>query len=146
MQIHIQECPELVETEVTIRCRQADEQVLRMLALLRVFDRKLTGVREGETFLLDAAEVLYIDTADKRTFLYTAGGVYETPLKLYELSERLAPFDFFRAGKSMVVNFNQIQSLRPEFGGRMQLTMTNGEVVFVSRQYVPAVKQKLGLL
>lgn len=146
VQIHIQECPELEETEITLRCRQTDEQVLRILALLRVFDRKLTGVREGETFLLDAAEVLYIDTADKRTFFYTAGGVYETPLKLYELAERLAPYDFFRAGKSMVVNFNQIQSLRPEFGGRMQLTMSNGESVFVSRQYVPTIKQKLGLI
>ena len=72
--------------------------------------------------------------------------MYETPLKLYELAERLAPYDFFRAGKSMVVNFNQIQSLRPEFGGRMQLTMSNGESVFVSRQYVPDIKRKLGLI
>ena len=46
----------------------------------------------------------------------------------------------------MVVNFNQIQSLRPEFGGRMQLTMSNGESVFVSRQYVPDIKRKLGLI
>ena len=90
--------------------------------------------------------MLYIDTVDRRTFLYTSGGVYETPLKLYELSDRLASADFFRAGKSVVVNFRQIQSLRPELGGRMRLTMSNGELVFVSRQYVPEVKRRLGLL
>ena len=146
MQIHIQEEPGLAETEVVIRCPRTDGQVARMLALLRVFDQKLTGVRDGETFLLEAAEVLYIDTVDRRTFLYTAGGVYETPLKLYELSDRLASVDFFRAGKSVVVNFRQIQSLRPELGGRMRLTMSNGELVFVSRQYVPEVKRRLGLL
>ena len=133
MQIHIQEEPGLAETEVVIRCPRTDGQVARMLALLRVFEQKLTGVRDGETFLLEAAEVLYIDTVDRRTFLYTSGGVYETPLKLYELSDRLASVDFFRAGKS-------------ELGGRMRLTMSNGELVFVSRQYVPEVKRRLGLL
>ena len=66
MQIHIQEEPGLAETEVVIRCPQTDGQVARMLALLRVFEQKLTGVRDGETFLLEAAEVLYIDTVMRR--------------------------------------------------------------------------------
>lgn len=145
MKLSIQEGPEFGETEVVIRCRQTDAQILRMLASLRVFDQKITGYREGQTFLLDAGKILYIDTVDKKTFLYTAGEVYETPLRLYELEERLAACDFFRASKSAVVNFNEIQSLRPDFGGRMQLTMTNGEVLFASRQYVPVIKQKLGL-
>lgn len=145
MKISIEEQAELAETEVIIRCRQADPQILKMIATLRAFDQKITGTREGRTFLLDAGDILYIDTADKKTFLYTAGEVYETPLRLYELEERLAPQDFFRASKSSVVNFNAIRALRPDFGGRMELTMTNGEKLFVSRQYVPTVKQKLGL-
>lgn len=89
--------------------------------------------------------MLYIDTADKRTFLYTAEGVYETPLRLYELEDRLSAGDFFRASKSSIVNFNEIRSLRPDFGGRMQLTMSNGEQLIVSRQYVPYIRKKLGL-
>ena len=145
MKLHIREDPAAQEVEVTIRCRQTDDEVLALAALLRTRERKLTGVREGETFLLDAGEVLYIDTVDKKTFFYTGDGVYETPLKLYELEERLAALDFFRAGKSLVVNFGQIQSLRPEFGGRLRLTMSSGETLFVSRQYVPTVRRKLGI-
>ena len=45
----------------------------------------------------------------------------------------------------MVINFNEIKSMRPDFGGRMQLAMSNGETVFVSRQYVWYIKEKLGL-
>ncbi len=145
MKITIQDGPEFLETEVIFRCREAGPQILKMIATLRAFDRKLTGYREGQTFLLEADDVLYIDTVDKRTFLYTADGVFETPLRLYELEERLAAWDFFRASKSSVVNFNQIKSMRPDFGGRIQLTMQNGEKLFVSRQYVPAVKKKIGL-
>ena len=116
-----------------------------MLALLRAFDQKLTGIREGQTFILEARDILYADSVDKRTFLYTQDGVFETPLRLYELEERLGPSDFIRISKAVVVNFGQIRSLRPELGGRMLATLTNGEIVCVSRQYVPAIRTKLGL-
>ncbi len=145
MKLSIEEREDLPETEVIIRCCRTDPQILKMIATLRAFDQKLTGLRDGRTFLLDAKDVLYIDTADKKTFLYTAKEVYETPLRLYELEERLAAQDFFRASKSSVVNFNAIRSLRPDFGGRMELTMENGERLNVSRQYVPVIREKLGL-
>lgn len=145
MKINLKEDAQCTETEVTICCRKADGDILDLLAALRAFDRKITGEQGGQTFLLDAGDILYADCADKHTFLYTSAGVYETPLRLYELEDRLAGSDFFRASKSLVVNFNQIRSLRPEFGARMVLTMKNGEKCLVSRQYVPILKARLGL-
>lgn len=145
MRVFIEEGEQFGETEVVIRCRKTDPQVTRIFSLLQTFEQKLTGVRDGQTYLLEAERVLYVDTADKKTFFYTAEGVYETPLRLYELEERLAPCDFFRASKSSIINFNGIRSLRPDFGGRMLLTMVNGEQLMVSRQYVPYIKNKLGL-
>lgn len=145
MIIRICEDPETMDTEVVIRCRKTDEKILKIMATLRAFDDKITGIKNGETYILEAEKILYIDTADKKTFLYTRDEVYETALKLYELEERLASNDFFRASKSSIVNFNEIQSLRPEFGGRMILTMTNGEKMVVSRQYSGIIKEKLGL-
>ena len=108
-------------------------------------DARLTGEKDGETCILDADDVLYIDTVDRGTFLYTVEGVYETRLRLYELEEQLAGWDFIRVSKSAIVNFDRVKSLRPDLGGRLRLTMTNGEVVVANRQYVPAIKAKLGL-
>lgn len=68
MNIRIQESPGAADTEVVITCRRADEQILKMISLLHTFEKKLTGVKDGETFLLDAASVLYIDTVDKKLF------------------------------------------------------------------------------
>jgi len=131
------------EPEITITCREADEQILRLVAALRAFDKKITGVLDGQTYVLSPGDILYIDTTDRRTFLYAANAVYETPLRLYELLERLSQDDFFRASKSCIINFNKITSLRPDFGGRLILTMENGEKLTVSRQFVPDVKKKL---
>ena len=41
------------------------------------------------------------------------------------------------------MNFRKIRSIRPELGGRMLVTMDNGEQVYVSRQYAGELKDKL---
>ena len=146
MKIRMEEDPSAEDLEITIRCRQTNEQVIRILEMLRMADRKLTGHKDQQTYLLDVSQVLYIDTVEKKTFLYTETEVYETPLRLYVVEDRLECCEFFRAWKSLIINFNQIQSLKPEFGGTMQVTMSNGERLTVSRQYAKSVKEKLGCL
>ena len=149
MKIRMEVQPGLGETELVLRCGSAGEEAAGLLARLYELAAgetgRLTGRLDGQTYLLDCGEVLYADTADRRTFLYTAGAVYETDLRLRELEERLRGRDFFRASKSALVNFGAIRSLRPDMGGRLRLTMSNGEAVYVSRQYAPWLKNRLGL-
>ncbi|MCI8539615.1 MAG: LytTR family transcriptional regulator [Oscillospiraceae bacterium] len=144
MNLRLIEDPDAGEIEITVRCPRVNEEVQRLLALLRTCDWRLTGERDGQTHLLDPDQVLYADTADRRSFLYTAEGVYETPLRLYELEDRLGG-EFFRASKSSLINFDHIRSLRPDLGGRLRVTLSNGEVMVVSRQYAAYIKQKLSL-
>ena len=143
MKIILNQDPSFPETEVTINCHQADEDILRLVAMLRIHQKKLVGTLEGEQHLLDVRDILYIDTVDKRTFLYTGKAVYESPLRLYELEEGLRNLDFFRIGRSTIVNFYRIRSIRPELGGRLLVTVDNGERLYVSRQYAAGIKEKL---
>lgn len=143
MKITLNQDPSFPETEVVINCAQADEDILRLVAMLRVYQKKLVGVKDGEQHLLDVKDILYIDTADKKTFLYTERAVYESALRLYEPEDALRELDFLRAGRSAIVNFRRIRSIRPELGGRLLVTMDNGEQVYVSRQYAGELKDKL---
>ena len=145
MKVTVEERPEQEQMEVIIRCRSLDERALRLIELLRLSDARLTGEKDGQTCILDEEEVLYVDTVDRGTFLYTQDGVYETRLRLYELEQQLGCRDFIRISRSAIVNFGQVRALRPDFGGRMRLTLSNGEVVVANRQYVPAIRKKLGL-
>ena len=143
MRITLNQDPSFPETEIVINCPQADEDILRLVAMLRIHQKKLVGLLNGEQHLLDVKDILYIDTADKKTFLYTGKAVYESALRLYELEDGLRDLDFFRAGRSAIVNFRRIQSIRPELGGRLLVTMDNEEQVYVSRQYAGELKDKL---
>ena len=63
MKIDIEQNSAYEETAVTIRCAGLSREVMELLALLRVYDAKLTGRQGGETHILNAADVLYADTA-----------------------------------------------------------------------------------
>lgn len=133
------------ETEINIYCREMTSDIEKAVAILRMMDRKLTGIYEGEIYLLDPDKVLYIDTADKKTFIYTENKVYDTNLKLYELEEQLSGVGFFRGGKSCIINLRHIESLRTDLERRIRVTMDNGEKLLVSRQYAEELKRRLGV-
>lgn len=145
MKIQVNESSFHEEIEILINCKSINKDIEKIVAMLRILDLKLTGMKNKETYILEASKILYIDTVDKKTFLYTEKEVYETPLKLYELEEQLAVSDFFRASKSCIINFNQIKALKPDIDGRILVTMNNGERLMVSRQYALTIKQKLGV-
>ena len=145
MKITIEEREAAQDIEVTIVCVRDDRRVLDIAARLRMLDRKVTGTADGCTRVLSAEDVLFIESVDKHTFIYTADTVLETSLRLYEMEERLADCDFLRIAKGCIVNFRAIAALKPDVNGRIIATLENGERVVISRQYAPDVKSKLGL-
>jgi DNA-binding LytR/AlgR family response regulator len=143
MKITINTDSRFTETEITVNCNRHSDDIEKLLAAIRMLDMKLTGSKDGRQHILDAADIAYIDSTDKHTFLYTATDVFESPFKLYELEAKLTDCDFMRASKNSLFNINHIQSIEPDFERRFIMTMTGGNKLIVSRQYAPAVKEKL---
>ena len=145
MKITIQDCPDGEEEEIIIRCRKMDEQMLKTIYALKAGREKLTVSKDDKLFMVPPAEIYYFEAVDNRVFAYMDREVYETKQKLYELEERFANTDFFRASKSTIINLVNVTNLSPSFGGRFEACMKNGERLQISRQYVPELKRKLGL-
>lgn len=141
MKITIEENLDLAEPEVIIRCSVQNEAVRRIEAMLQTISRRITAKSGQASFSVPLGEILYFESVDKRTFLYTGDQVLETDLRLYEAGQISS--DFFRASRSNVVNLQRVQSIQPVFGSRAELKMENGERVIVSRQYYPELKRKL---
>jgi DNA-binding LytR/AlgR family response regulator len=116
-----------------------------MASVLQGFDNKLQGSKDGKIYLIDVKDVLYFESVDKRCFIYTDKDVYDTPLKLYEIEEQLTEKGFIRIAKSQILNIFQIESLCPDFGGRIEIILKNSEMLIVSRQYSKLFKERLGI-
>ena len=86
-------------TLVEIHCREVTGEIERLKRYISRFDECITGSSDGQTHNITLSEILYIESVDKKTFLYTSGHVYSTDKRLYELEGLLDEKTFFRCSK-----------------------------------------------
>lgn len=145
MKISIKEIPVEEEEEVVIRCHEIDEDMLSLIQKLKAQQNSLTGISGEEIHRLRLQEIYYFEVVDNKSFFYCEDKIYESKLKLYEFEALCAGAGFFRASKSVILNSDKIDFIRPSLSGRFEAVLGNKESVLVSRQYVNDLKKLLGL-
>lgn len=145
MKISININENLPETEIVINSGSLTPEIERIIATLRILDRQIMAVKDGESFIIDVWKIVYIESVDRKTFVYTEQDCFESKLKLYEIEEQLCSCGFLRISKSCLVHLKYIRSLRAELDRKIRLTLENGEQIIVSRQYADELKHRLGV-
>ena len=143
MKISIKESPGIQETEVVIHCSKADGLVEKIISAVQTASGRLIGTMDGVSYQIDLSKILYIESVNRKTFLYTEKEVYESTKRLYMLEDELRGTSFFRASKAIIINLRRVHSIQPEIGARLILTMDSGEKIVVSRQYASIIKNVL---
>lgn len=134
------------DLSISVTCKQLTPEIEKLLATLRMTDHQLTAKKDNEIYLLDIAQVIYIESMERKCFIYTSGDVYESDFKLYELEQQLEEYGFVRVSKSFLIQLQQIQSLKADINRRIRITMSNGEQIIASRQYAQQLKKRLGVI
>ncbi|MBD5454939.1 MAG: LytTR family transcriptional regulator [Lachnospiraceae bacterium] len=145
MKITINVNEDVKDIEVSISCSRLTPEIEKLLATLRILDKQLMARKGDEIYVLDVSKVIYLESVDRKTFIYTRDDVYESGLKLYELEQQLYECGFFRASKSCVIQIKYIKSLKTDINRKVRVTLENGEQIIVSRQYAEELKKKLGV-
>ena len=130
---------------VEIHCKDITKEVSGLERHIRRFNSYITAGDNGETVNVGLDDILYIESVDKKTFIYTADRVLLAEKRLYEFEELLDEKDFFRCSKSTIIHLNKVVSLKPEITRNILATLINGEVVVVSRRYAVELKKLLGI-
>ncbi len=112
--------------------------------ILRGNGASIPVISDGDTMMIKASSIYYIESVDKRTYVYTKDECHETRHRLYELEETLG-INFLRCSKAMIVNIRKIRSVRAELNARLSAELLNGERLIISRGYVKDLKKKLGV-
>ncbi len=144
MKISIVESTKIEETEVIIKCKEKNEQIIEIERSLTYLNRIITGKIDGRNYTLKPQQIYYFDSIDNRVFAYTKSNVYEVNQKLYQIETMFDDTPFIRINKSMILNIDKIISFSSAINGRMEATLRNNEKVVISRKYVPILKQLLG--
>ena len=145
MKIEIDIDEKYEDTEVVIHAKKLDDNVEKLVAMMRMVNMQIGVRKNDETYLLDVGKILYIEGVERKTFVYTAEETYESNLKLYEMEQELLEHDFFRISKQCIVNIRMIKSLKSDVNRKIRITLKNGEQIVVSRMYSDELRRKLGL-
>lgn len=143
MEVQVRTVPITEHEVVEIRCHQVDDSVEEIVSFIKSRQGRLSGNLDGGTYEIPILDVLYIESVDNRTFLYTQDNTYESRQRIYELEEVLKNRHFIRISKSSIVNLLKIQSIRPALNGRFSAILCNGEEIIISRKYVSDFKMAL---
>ena len=131
--------------EIIIKWPKADASVMKLKKHIEAFEERQKVIGNDKHYLISPLEVLYFESVDNRTFLYTETQVLEIKKRLYELEEILSDKDFVRISKSQLVNINKIKLLKPELNRSITAEMINCEILFISRRYAKQIKTLLSI-
>lgn len=134
------------DLDIVVTCKRLTPDVEKILASLRMINHQLTVKKDGEIHFLDIAQIIYIESVDRKCFIYTRKDVYESDYRLYELEGQLEEYGFLRVSKSFLIHLQDIQSLRADINRRVRITMAGGEQIIASRQYAEELKKRLGVM
>lgn len=144
MQVILEKVNSKEEEQAVIKAVEVTDEISGAIELLEGESKGFAVSREGKTYIIKASAVYYIESVDKKTFVYTKQGCYDCKYRLYELEVMLGGY-FMRCSKSMIINLKKIRTVKSQISGRMDATLLNDEVIVISRGYVKEVKRRLGI-
>lgn len=145
MKLSVNEIPASEEEEIIVRCHDTESPIVGRIRAAALGENTIRASKDGKVYPLKLSDICYFETVDGRSFVYTHDSVYECREKLYEFEALAEGTSLFRCSKSVVVNADMIQFVRPSLSGRFEATLTNNLRVIISRQYVGVLRRMLGL-
>ena len=144
MKVTVNQTDSYEKENAVIHAVTVTEDIRNAVDILRNNGVTIPAMSDGNLLMVKTSSIYYIESVDKRTYVYTKDACYETKYRLYELEEILG-FHFFRCSKAMIVNIKKIRSVKAELNARLSAELLNGERIIISRGYVKELKKKIGV-
>lgn len=146
MKVHIDLDPAHEELEIVIRTKEMTEDVQHILKILEGGTiKQIVGIEDQQFYLLEFKEIYWFYSEGRKVFAQTAKGNLEVKHRLYELASALQREGFVRFSKSTIANIKHVKSFEMSFSGSMCAHFSNGMKEYVSRKYVPLIKEVLNI-
>ncbi|UPA29485.1 LytTR family transcriptional regulator DNA-binding domain-containing protein [Terrisporobacter glycolicus] len=144
MQVIVEQQKNLTKDKVVIYCREENPEIRKIKGYIKNISTKLCVSSEFKNIMVEPDEIYYIESVDKKTFVYLKDKVMESSLKLYEIEDKFRELTFFRANKSSIVNVMYIKDISILLNRNLLLKLENKDKVIISRRNVKDFKKLIG--
>lgn len=143
MRLIMSERQDLEQPEVTIAYCEMTESVKRVSDFVRYVDQTILGRKDNEEYAIPVSDIYYVESVDKKTFVYCETEVFQSNSKLYELENSLPRENFVRVSKSTILNVEKLNGIKTLVNSKLEAMLLNGERVCVTRKYLKVIKEAL---
>ena len=143
MELRLHQRQELEETEIDIAYSRMTNRLSKMVGYIRQYTYMVEAFWNGKSFLIPLDEILYFDTTDRKTFLYTNKQVYECRKALITVENELSNTTIIRINKRTLLNITALVNVSPYPNHRLMAELSNGENLIISRKYISILQNRL---
>ena len=143
MRLIMCERQDLDKPEVTIAYREMTECVKRVADFVSYVDQTVLCWKENEEYAIPVSDIYYVESVDKKAFVYCETEVFESKFKLYELENMLPCVSFAKVSKSTILNIEKLKGVKNLANSKLEAVLSNGEHVCVTRKYLKDIKETL---
>ena len=142
MKLILNQQPDMPDIEVEVRYTNVSDKLQNLIAYIEKGEHYIpcTDDDTGSKHRVPISDILYIETIDRKTFIYTASAVYRSGAGLHQLLDKLEPFGFVQANKSCIVNIEALDSLKMQLNRKAEVTLLSGDRISVSRTFIPDIR------
>ena len=144
MKVKIERSEEYDPAYAVIYTKAVTEEIQKVSDLLQQDNGPVTAYSEDRLVVLQPEEIYMVRVEDETTVIYSKENKYKSRKRLKEIYAQIGD-GFMQISKYTVINLKYLDSMEAGFGGTMMLKLKNGCKDYVSRFYLKALKQYLGL-
>ena len=129
---------------VIVEYPEYDASVEHLLQKLERMNLRFQGKLEDRAVSVDASEIYYLESVERKVFLYAKEQVYRYEGNLADLEADLTGTDFVRISRTCILNLSHLSEIRQLPNSHLEAVLDNGEKLIVFRKYLKDLKNAFG--
>ena len=126
---------------VIVEYPEYDQTVDRLITKIKNMSISFTGKSDGKSVSIDLFDIYYIESVDRKIFLYSKDNVYRYDGSMSDIEPATADTDIVRISRTCLMNVTHLSEIMQMKNSHLEAVLDNGEKLIVSRKYLQDIKK-----
>ena len=126
---------------VIIEYPEWNESVDSLVRKIGRMDLSFVGKTDDGSVNVSISDIYYIENVERKLFLYTKDEVFRFDGTMADIESRIEETGLVRISRTCIMNTGYLSQIRQIRNSHLEAVMENGEILIVSRKYLPDIKR-----
>ena len=125
---------------VIIEYPEYDKSTSDLVRKINNLNFQFAAFDEEKQIRIDRSDVYYLESVERKMFIYTKKDVYRFNSSMAEIEELIKDTEMVRISRTCIMNTDHLKEIRQLKNSHLEAVMDNDEMLIVSRKYLKDIK------